>query len=179
MGLANNLTLLRIVLIPVFVALLLSGHGSWALGVFVLAGLTDTLDGYIARTQKKQTRLGAVLDPAADKLLMAAAFLSLALMGRVPAWIVVLVMGRDLLLILGTAFIHVTGGQVYPHPTLLGKATTLFQMGTVLVALLASLIRIPQAFWTSLLLATAGLTVASGVQYLFLGRSLLSPSRRS
>jgi cardiolipin synthase len=164
-GLANNLTLLRIVLIPVFVALLLSGHGSWALGVFVLAGLTDTL--------------GAVLDPAADKLLMAAAFLSLALMGRVPAWIVVLVMGRDLLLILGTAFVHVTGGQVYPHPTLLGKATTLFQMGTVLVALLASLIRIPQAFWTSLLLATAGLTVASGVQYLFLGRSLLSPSRRS
>jgi len=175
-GLANWLTIVRIVLIPVFVILLVDNQVRIALAVFCLAGLTDALDGYIARSRGKTTRLGAFLDPMADKLLLSASFITLTYKfpHLLPFWLTAVVISRDLLLVLGAALVHMSGGQIQPAPTLLGKATTGFQMAMVLAALLASA-RVEVALWLrpGLVGATALLTVASGVQYFFQGRQFL------
>lgn len=171
MGLANWLTIVRILLVPVFVTLLVYGRVRLALAAFVLAGLTDMLDGYIARTRGTKTRLGAFLDPLADKLLLTASFVTLTYkFPRVlPFWLTAIVLSRDLVLILVAVLIMLTGGQVQPAPTMLGKTSTVFQMLTVGIALL---IVAGVGLWAplrpSLYWITAGLTVASGIQYLLL-----------
>jgi len=177
MGLANWLTILRILLIPIFVSFLVYRWPTAALVVFCLASLTDTLDGYIARTRGSQTRLGAFLDPLADKLLLTASFVTLTYLHPrlLPFWITVTVLSRDLLLILGTAVIHIAGGQVHPTPTWLGKTSTGLQMATILAALLVLTIQMDPRVKTVLVWVTAGFTVASGVQYLYQGTKLLNP----
>lgn len=181
MGLANWLTIVRIALIPVFVILLVYNRVRVALAVFCLAGLTDALDGYIARTRGTSTRLGAFLDPLADKLLLSASFVTLTyrLPHLLPFWLTALVISRDLLLILAAALVHMTGGQIRPAPTLLGKATTAFQMATVLAALLASeRVELAVLIRPGLVGATAFLTVASGIQYVYRGRQFVESGAR-
>jgi cardiolipin synthase len=171
MGLANWLTIVRILLIPVFVTLLVYRQVGLAFTVFVLAGLTDMLDGLIARTRGTKTRLGAFLDPLADKLLLTAAFVTLTYkFPRImPFWLTAIVLSRDLVLILVAVLTMLTGGQVHPAPTLLGKTSTMVQMVTVAAALLvAAEVRLFEAIRPGLLLATAALTIASGVQYMIL-----------
>lgn len=174
MGLPNWLTVVRIILIPVFVTLLVYRRPTAALVVFLLAGLTDVLDGYIARSRGSLTRLGAFLDPMADKLLLTASFITLTYLKVIPFWITAVVISRDLVLILGAALIHVAGGTIYPTPTWLGKASTFFQMATVLAAMLSIYFKVPTAprlfFWL-----TAIFTMASGIQYLHQGTRLLNP----
>ena len=173
MGLANWLTIVRILLIPVFVTCLVYNRTVLALVTFVVAGVTDMMDGYIARTRGTKTRLGAFLDPLADKLLLTVSFVTLTYKFSkiLPFWLTAIVLSRDLLLILVAVLIMLTGGQIHPAPTSLGKLSTVFQMVTVGAALLTlvvdggyelSLVR------RSLVVATAVLTVASGVQYLVL-----------
>ena len=169
MGLANWLTIVRILLIPVFVTLLVYNRVVLAFSTFVLAGVTDTLDGYIARTRGTKTRLGAFLDPLADKLLLTAAFVTLTYkFPRIlPFWLTATVLSRDLVLILVAVLIMLTGGQVHPAPTMLGKTSTVCQMVTVAVALLvAAHVRWFEPVRPALLLATAALTIGSGLQYL-------------
>lgn len=174
MGLANWLTILRILLIPVFVTLLVYRRATAAFVVFCLASLTDMLDGYIARTHGQKTRLGAFLDPVADKLLLTSAFVTLTYLRVIPFWITAVVVSRDLILSVGVLVIHISGGTVHPAPTWLGKASTAFQMATVLAAMLFFYFRvplIPRAFaW-----AAAVLTVASGLQYLIQGLKQINP----
>lgn len=175
MGLANWLTLLRILLIPVFVTLLVYRRPMLAFAVFCLASLTDLLDGYVARHGGRPTRLGAFLDPVADKLLLTAAFITLTYLNAIPFWITAVVVSRDLILSVGVLVIHVSGGTVQPAPTRLGKLTTAFQMATVLAAMLFSFQLpvpvVPRAFaW-----AAAALTIASGLQYLVQGLKRLNP----
>ena len=124
MGLANWLTILRIFLIPVFVTLLVYRRVGEAFVVFCLASFTDMLDGYIARSHGRQTRLGAFLDPVADKLLLISAFVTLTYLKLVPFWITAVVVSRDLILTLGVLVIHVSGGTVHPAPTWIGKTAT-------------------------------------------------------
>jgi cardiolipin synthase len=171
MGLANWLTIVRILLIPVFVTLLVYRQVWLAFTTFVLAGLTDLLDGHIARTRGTKTRLGAFLDPLADKLLLAASFVTLTYkFPRIlPFWLTAIVLSRDLVLILVAVLIMLTGGQVHPAPTMLGKTSTVFQMVTVAMALLvAAQVRLLEPIRPGLLWATAALTIASGVQYTIL-----------
>lgn len=175
MGLANSLTLLRILLIPVFVTLLVYRRPMLAFGVFCLASLTDLLDGYIARHGGRPTRLGAFLDPVADKLLLTAAFVTLTYLKVIPFWVTAVVVSRDLILSVGVLVIHVSGGTVRPTPSWLGKLTTAFQMATVLVAMLFSfhvvMPAVPRAFaWVA-----AVLTIASGLQYLIQGLKQVDP----
>src|SRR5713101_7896447 len=127
MGLANWLTTLRILLIPVFVTLLVYRRPGWAFLVFCAASLTDMLDGYIARRRGTQTRLGAFLDPVADKLLMTSAFVTLTYLKVIPFWIAAVVVSRDLILSVGVVVIHVAGGTVHPSPSWLGNARLLLQ----------------------------------------------------
>jgi len=174
MGLANWLTTLRILLIPVFVTLLVYRQATAAFVVFCLASLTDMLDGYIARTHGQKTRLGAFLDPVADKLLLTSAFVTLAYLRVIPFWITAVVVSRDLILTVGVLVIHISGGTIQPAPTWLGKASTVFQMATVLAAMLFFYFHVPivpKAFaW-----AAAVLTVASGLQYLIQGLKQINP----
>ncbi len=177
LGLANWLTILRILLIPVFVSLMVYRKVGWALVVFCLAGLTDALDGYVARTHGRKTRLGAFLDPMADKLLLTASFITLTYRGLLPFWITAVVLSRDLLLMLGAVLVHMSGGHVTPSPTFLGKSTTVLQMATVLAAILMAYSPAMRSVRTGFIWAAAIFTVASGAQYLYQGSRMLNGSR--
>ncbi|HZS31982.1 MAG TPA: CDP-diacylglycerol--glycerol-3-phosphate 3-phosphatidyltransferase [Methylomirabilota bacterium] len=171
MGLANWLTIARILLVPVLVICVVYNRAALALVTFVVAGITDTMDGHIARTRGTKTRLGAFLDPLADKLLLTASFVTLTYQfpAVLPFWLTAVVLSRDLLLILVAVLIMLTGGQLHPAPTMLGKTSTVVQMVTVGVALLV----IGQGHDVrpvreALIWLTALLTAASGLQYLVL-----------
>jgi len=177
MGLANWLTLLRIVLIPLFVLLLLYKRPGFALVVFAAAALTDLLDGYVARRRGSQTRLGAFLDPMADKLLLTAAFVTLTHLRVLPAWITVVVISRDAILMMGALLIHMLGGRIYPRPTWVGKAATFFQVLAVLAGMLARYYRpwVPSATVLTVIVGLAAIfTIVSGLQYLVQGLRYLS-----
>jgi cardiolipin synthase len=173
MGLANWLTLLRIVLIPVFVTLLVYRRPGLALGVFALAAFTDLLDGYVARRRGSQSRLGAFLDPMADKLLLTASFVTLTYLRILPAWITILVISRDVILVVGALLIHMVGGRIHPRPTWAGKAATFFQITVVLTGLLVRYFRLPVTPGVIIWLAAA-FTIASGLQYLVQGMRYLN-----
>lgn len=177
MGLANWLTVLRIVLIPLFVLLLLYKRPGFALVVFASAALTDLLDGYVARRRGSQTRLGAFLDPMADKLLLTAAFVTLTQLRVLPAWITIVVISRDVILMMGALLIHMLGGRIYPRPTWAGKAATFFQILAVLAGMLARYFgpSIPSAVVLgSVVWLAAIFTIVSGLQYLVQGMRYLS-----
>jgi len=173
MGLANWLTVLRILLIPVFVSLLVYRQPGPALVVFAGAALTDLLDGWIARRRRSQTRLGAFLDPTADKLLLTASFVTLTYLKVLPFWIAVVVISRDVILVVGTVLVYMLGARVHPRPTWAGKAATFFQILTVLTGLLGRFLPVPIVPRFVLWLAAA-FTVISGLQYLVQGMKFLS-----
>lgn len=180
MGLANKISILRILLIPFFVASLLyyrpeqDGLRFVALVIFFLGALTDAVDGNVARAKRRKTRLGTFLDPIADKLLLITAFISLSVIDRLPAgirmpiWVPLIVISRDIILILGAALIHMVTGNLQIHPTRLGKLTTLFQMATIISVLLQW--KFSYFFWSIAVL----FTLLSGVDYIRKGSKLLS-----
>ncbi|MGH7279462.1 MAG: CDP-diacylglycerol--glycerol-3-phosphate 3-phosphatidyltransferase, partial [Candidatus Rokuibacteriota bacterium] len=173
MGLANSLTILRILLIPVFVSLLVYGRPGAALVVFMVAALTDLLDGWVARIQGSQSRLGAFLDPMADKLLLVASFVTLTYLKVLPFWITAVVISRDVMLVVGTLLVYVVGGRIHPRPTRAGKIATFFQVLTVLSGLAARDFTLPLAPDVFMWLA-ALFTVVSGLQYLGQGMRYLN-----
>ena len=171
MGLANWLTLVRILLVPVLVILVVYNRTGLALLGFVVAGVTDMMDGYIARTRGTKTRLGAFLDPLADKRLLVASFVTLTYkFPRImPFWLTALVLSRDLLLVVVALLIMVTGGHLQPAPTGVGKTSTVLQMVTAGFALLvAAGVADPWHVRSGLVGLTAAFTVGSGIQYLLL-----------
>src|SRR5579871_3799575 len=126
---ANQLTLLRLLLVPVFALFMLYGLPGWALLTFCLAGITDAFDGLIARQTGQSTTLGAWLDPMADKLLVATMFVMLTVPGlglvdRLPLWLTVLVLSRDIAIVLTVAVFNLAIARRTFRPTLLGKLTT-------------------------------------------------------
>ena len=173
MGLANWLTVLRIVLIPVFVTLLVYRQPGWALAVFAFAAFTDLLDGWVARRQGMASRLGAFLDPMADKLLLTASFVTLTYLKTLPFWITAVVLSRDIILIVGALVVHMVGVRIYPEPTWVGKAAMFFQVLTVLTGLLSRYFHVVLAPTLFIWLA-AVFTVASGCQYLVRGMRFLN-----
>jgi cardiolipin synthase len=168
MGLANWLTVLRILLIPVFVSLLVYRQRGPALTIFVVAAFTDLLDGYVARQRGSQSRLGAFLDPMADKLLLVSSFVTLTWLKALPFWIAAVVISRDLILMIGALAIHMAGGRITPRPTRAGKLATFFQVLTVLVGLLTPFLHVP-GLARSVMWVAATFTVISGLQYIWQG----------
>ena len=172
LNLPNCLTLLRILTIPVFLEFL-SYHFYWeALVVFAVGGLTDFLDGFTARRMHQQTALGAYLDPVADKLLVITSFVMLGSIGGIPAWLAIVVVVRDVLIVLGYAIVYFLIEERFQvKPTLIGKWSTTLQLLTLAVALL--MLHDPRLLDPRTLdmfvLVTAVATVASGCQYLYRG----------
>lgn len=165
-NLPNGLTFLRLLLAPVIVILLINGADAWALVVFLLAGITDGLDGYFARSLRERTELGRVLDPVADKVLLGSAFFTLAFLGRLPLWLVVIAVGRDLVVVVGSCILYgVTGRLGYP-PSVIGKLTTVLQLLTVLAAMILGE---GDALLHPLFWGTAAVTVLSGLDYTYRG----------
>ena len=175
-NLPNGLTLLRLVLTPVIVLLLLREDFSWAFVVFLIAGITDGLDGFLARSLREGTEFGRILDPVADKLLLSSSFLTLAFVGRLPLWLVLIVAGRDLLLILGSGLLLITTGRPGYPPSILGKLTTALQVLTVLSAMA---VKAGSASLTFVLWATGAFTILSGLDYLCRGATALLSRRRN
>lgn len=163
----NLLTLLRICLAPFLVAAILENHFAWSFGLFLAAGLTDALDGTVARLLKQRTMLGQYLDPVADKLLLSTLFLVLMHKGLIPARVTVLVFGRDVGILVVAAILYAAAGRREFRPSIFGKANTLAQVAAVTAVLLLQLMPAPWVVWFRMLAlnATIVLTVASGLHY--------------
>jgi cardiolipin synthase len=168
----NLLTLLRICLAPFLVAAILERHFAVSFGLFVAAGLTDALDGLLARYLKQRSMLGEYLDPVADKLLLSTLFLVLTHMGLIPMRVTVLVFGRDVGILVVAAILYAATGRRDFGPSLIGKANTLAQVAAVAAVLLHAMlldhyasVRWVAVFEAWALYATMALTVASGLQY--------------
>ena len=180
MNLANRLTLLRIILVPVFMVFLLNKitYGEYlAAGVFVIAALTDSLDGYIARKHNQVTKLGKLMDPLADKLLITAALISLVQMDKLWGWIVMVIVAREFV-VTGLGSIAASEGQVIAA-SIWGKLKTISQVVAVVAIILNNypfkLINVPFdeiAIWTAVVL-----TLVSMVDYLYKSRKIFINSR--
>ncbi|MFI5177296.1 MAG: CDP-alcohol phosphatidyltransferase family protein [Vicinamibacterales bacterium] len=167
---ANQLTLLRLLLVPVFVLCMIYGWPGWALAAFVVAGLTDALDGLIARRTGQLTTLGAWLDPMADKLLLVTTFVMLTLPGlnsvnRFPVWLTVLVISRDVAIVLTVAIVNLAVARRTFRPSMLGKAATAIYVVTAGITLLANYLRRPSVTVTGLIYLSLAVTLASGFDY--------------
>lgn len=172
LNLPNFLTLFRILTIPFFLVAL-AYHLYWeALLIFGLGALTDFLDGLAARCMHQETRLGAFLDPVADKLLVFSSYVVLGVIKALPRWLVVVVVMRDVLILVGfvTIYYH-TEEKFEARPTLIGKCSTMLQLVTLAVALTALYdpASIVAGALDALIAATAVTTILSGIQYLYRG----------
>lgn len=174
---ANQLTLLRMLLIPGFVILVLYGQLGWALVVFVTAGVTDGLDGVIAR-RTQRTTLGAWLDPMADKLLLVSTFIVLAMPGlnlsnRLPVWLTVCIISRDVVIILTVAIVNLAIGRRTFRPSIFGKIATATYIVTAVAAMLFNYLGyhsviVDIGIWVSL-----AITIISSLHYIWHARRII------
>jgi len=175
---ANQLTLLRVLLIPAFVILVVYGALGWALIVFATAGVTDALDGLIARQTGQKSELGAWLDPAADKLLLVSTFIvltlpNIGLVNRIPIWLTVLIISRDVGIVLTVAIVNLASGPRTFRPSQLGKLATAWFIVTCVVVMFYNWRGMTSPvvdvfIWTSL-----AITLASGIDYVWrIGRGM-------
>lgn len=162
--LPNLISALRIVLVVPLLASIVARHDVTALVIAVVAGVSDGVDGYLARRFHWQSRLGSMLDPAADKLMLVGCMLVLGWLGEVPVWLVALVVGRDAVIALGALAWHEVLHDFEAHPSWLSKTTTVVQIGFVLWVLADHAFvwhgDLSIAVWT-----TAAFTAASGADY--------------
>jgi cardiolipin synthase len=178
MTVANLITILRIILVPIFIIYMLNNRVLASLIVFIIAGVSDALDGLVARILHQKSSLGAHLDPLADKLLLMSAFVTLAIFNRIPSWLAVLTISRDVIILLGVLILYLNRYPIKIKPLLLSKATTCMQVITILIVLSNGLISLQflrvYAIWV-----TAVVTVASGLQYMREGLIILNQGANS
>lgn len=163
----NQLTLLRLVFIPPVILFIVYGHFEGAFILVLLAGMTDGMDGLLARKLGQQTTLGGYLDPIADKLLLTSSFVALGFAGQIPLWLVILVLSRDVLIVATVlVLLLATSLRTFP-PSMYGKANTAAQVGTVLVTLLFLVDPLVAFHYLALIgrYSTAAFTVLSGLHY--------------
>jgi len=163
----NQLTFLRLAFLPFFVIAIHYEHFELALGILVLAGVSDGLDGWLARSLNQKTALGAYLDPIADKLLLSSSYFVLALEKKLPWWLTILVLGRDVLILAAGAVILLAVGYRPFPPTIWGKATTFFEIALIVLVLFLEIWESP-GLWTARdvgFYVVAALVVFSGLHY--------------
>ncbi|MDQ3321266.1 MAG: CDP-alcohol phosphatidyltransferase family protein [Acidobacteriota bacterium] len=183
--LPNLLTFLRMALIPLFASFLFYGHHGWALITFIIAGISDGIDGFVARRFNQESELGTILDPIADKLLMTTAFVILTLPNifpptrhlPVPFWVTSAVIGRDVLIIaVALAIFIITDFRGF-KPSQLGKLSTLVQVSGVGLILLAAVFPMLQSFYLPTVYASVtALAIFSGIHYVFFVGKLMRES---
>jgi cardiolipin synthase len=173
LNLPNLLSAARILSVPLIIILLIDQNFGWALVVFIGAAVTDAVDGLLARVLHQRTVLGSYLDPAADKLLSTACFLTLAILNIIPGWVTVIVIGRDVIIFLGFLIITWTSRAVAIRVSVVGKLTTAFQFCLIPFALLFRVVPPIPFFMDFLVWGTAFLTFISGLQYFSRGVKII------
>lgn len=168
--LPNALSLLRLLLAPIVILLMIEGRAGWALAVFSLAGVLDAVDGWLARRFDGESRIGAYLDPLADKVLMMGTFVVLGVLGWLPAWLVVLVVFRDVAIMGAVILSSVAGAPLTVAPLTISKANTLMQAILAIAALAQRAFGLEDRALagdaiTGLVWLTAATTLASGLAY--------------
>lgn len=178
MNIPNMLTLIRITLVPIFVILMMENLFSYALAVFVVAGITDALDGFLARVLRQQTVLGSYLDPLADKALIITSFVILSTLNIIPSWLAVVVISRDCVILLGVSVLFLMSVSFEIRPTYVSKATTVLQLVTVFLVLLSKCLPVYDyhLMIVSLFWVTAFFTTVSGFYYIFKGIRFINNS---
>jgi cardiolipin synthase len=167
---ANQLTLLRLLLIPAFVIFTLYGRFGWALATFIVAGITDLLDGLAARAAGQKSELGAWLDPAADKLLLVTTFIvltlpNIGLVNRIPLWLTILIISRDVGIVLTVAIVNLAVGPKTFKPSPLGKAATAIFIVACGLVMLFNYLGYHSRWVDAAIWVTTAITLASGIDY--------------
>jgi cardiolipin synthase len=167
MTVANLFTSIRIILTPIFLIYVINDQVFLAFFVFVLAGLTDALDGIIARLCNQKSKVGAILDPLADKLLVITAYVTIPIKRHtIPAWLSAIVISRDVLILLGVLILFLNSIKFEIKPSCVSKITTCFQISTVLSALLSERFLFFKELNSYLHVLTAVFTISSGLHYM-------------
>ena len=186
----NLLTVFRMVLIPVFVSLLFYQRFVYALGIFILAGITDGLDGLLARRFDQKSQLGTILDPIADKLMLVTSFVVLSMRSvfpqplpshlPVPFWVTVAVISRDVFILVGAAAINIVTGFRGFRPSMLGKINTVVQIFAIAIIIFAASVPYGTGYYLPTLYTTVfAFAVLSGAHYVFFVSKLVNEDRRS
>ena len=175
-NLPNALTVIRILLVPLFLYKALTGDITFAAVVYVAAAITDGLDGFIARFWHMQTRLGTFLDPLADKLLIATSYVTLAILGLAPLWLTLAVLTKDVIIPMGSLLVYLLKGSLTVRPRMIGKVTTFFQFTYVPLVLVTAVLKdrghVPvgtEGLLNPMALVTGALTVISLAVYIIDG----------
>ena len=186
----NLLTVFRMVLIPVFVSLLFYQRFLLALGIFILAGITDGLDGLLARRFNQKSQLGTILDPIADKLMLVTSFVVLSMRSvfpqplpshlPVPFWVTVAVISRDVFILVGAAAINIVTGFRGFRPSMLGKINTTVQIFAIGLIMFAASFPYATGYYLPTIYTTVfAFSVLSGAHYVFFVSKLVNEDRRS
>lgn len=187
--LPNVLTVFRMALTPVFVSLLFYQKFVWALTVFIVAGITDGLDGLLARRFQQQSELGRILDPIADKMMLVASFVVLSMRGvfptplpkhlPVPFWVTITVISRDIFILVGAVAINMVSGFRAFQPSFLGKVSTVVQIVAVAAVILAAQTRVGTGYYLPTVYTSVfTLALLSGIHYIFFVSRLLNEDRK-
>jgi len=174
MNLPNMMTLIRVLLIPLFVIFIINKLFGWALITFAVAGITDGIDGLIARITRQRTELGAYLDPIADKLLLIAAYVTLAIIEILPGWLAVIVVTRDVIILLGFLILTLLNYRPKIQPSLVSKVTTFFQISTILLVFMADYALVFKQLSVIAIYGTTLFTIISGSHYIYWGAQILN-----
>ena len=169
----NVITVIRILLTPLFVIFLQSGWYLYALLVFIVASVSDGLDGFLARYLDQRTELGAYLDPLADKLLLLTAFVGMAILRLIPPWLAIIVISRDVLIFMGVAIFAITQTKFEVNPSPWSKITTCAQLMTICLMLLSPMVSISSGIKSTFFFVTAVITIISGGHYILVGLKIL------
>ena len=173
MTIPNLITAIRIVLAPVFVIYLINSQFLAALIVFLICAVSDGLDGALARVFNQKSKLGAYMDPLADKLVLVAAFVALSIIGILPPWLAVTVIARDMIILLGIVVLFLNRLEVIIKPSFLGKTTTWAQFVTVLIVLSECYLPTVTKLYPYIFYLTGLLTISSGLHYMHRGFKLI------
>ncbi len=175
MNLPNAITIIRILLIPLFLYKIIQGEMIFATAVYLTAAITDGLDGFIARFWNLQTKLGTFLDPMADKLLITTSFLTLSVLKIIPLWLALAVISRDFIIVGGSLLVYLMKDELTIRPQPIGKVTTFFQFSYILMVLIQSAydITFVSNLYVPMIMFTGFLTIISGLVYIFDGLKAL------
>ncbi len=172
LNLPNSLTIARIVIIPLFTIAVIYKRYDYALYMFLVAALTDTLDGFIARLTNQKTALGTFLDPLADKFLLITSFIIFSMNGWLPKWLTITVISRDVIVITGWVLVYLITHTSNVKPTVTGKAAIAMQLMLLCYVLLNINIGFLPDIKNMLIWLTAVLTIISGLHYIYRGFKL-------
>jgi cardiolipin synthase len=169
LNIPNTFTITRIVIIPVFITAIIYKRYDYALYLFVIAAITDILDGLFARIKNQKTELGTFLDPVADKFLIVTSFIILATYGWIPKWLAITVISRDIIVVTGWFLLYLVTGISRVEPSVLGKATIWIQSIFIAYVLIEMNFLSMPVFHNLLRWVTAGITITSGLHYIYRG----------